>query len=256
MNIFKSKTENLIELKNVNFSYGFNSVLEDVSFSVKVGDYIGIIGPNGGGKTTLLNIILGLLKPTSGQVVVFGKPVGQLKKERAQIGYVPQRLSQLDVNFPATVYEIVSSGRTALGNLFHQFTKHDKEEIEKAMEIAKISQFRDKLINSLSGGERQRVMIARALAGSPKVLILDEPTTGVDISSQEQFYQFLADLNHKHGLTIMFVSHDIDIIANEVHSLLLLNKKVISFGPAKDLINKDYLEQLYGNKINFTFHKH
>jgi zinc transport system ATP-binding protein len=124
------------------------------------------------------------------------------------------------------------------------------------MTIAKVGELRNKLIGDLSGGERQRVMIARSLAGEPKVLILDEPTTGVDIASQEQFYHFLGELNHKHGLTIIFVSHDIDIVANEVHSLLLLNRKIVSYGPAKDLINKHYLDDLYGGKIDFTFHPH
>lgn len=248
--------KNLIELQNVSFGYNQNPVLEDVSFTVKQGDYIGIIGPNGGGKTTLLSIILGLLKPTLGKVLMFDKEASELHRERAQIGYVPQRLSQLDVNFPATVYEVVRSGRTAIKGMFKSFNKDDELEIEKAMTVADVAKFKNKLINNLSGGERQRVMIARALAGNPKVLILDEPTTGVDITAQEQFYHFLAELNHKYGLTILFVSHDIDIVANEVHSLLLLNRKVIAFGPAKDLINENYLKELYGGNTKFTFHKH
>jgi zinc transport system ATP-binding protein len=256
MAIKKNSAEKLIELKDVNFYYGSNQVLENVSFSINAGDYVGVIGPNGGGKTTLLSIMLGLLKPSSGQVMVFGKKINNLKTERARIGYVPQRLSQLDANFPGTVYEVVSSGRTPLNGLFHKFSKTDKEAVEKAMEISEVGQFKNKLIGSLSGGERQRVMIARSLAGDPKIIILDEPTTGVDIAAQEQFYHFLAKLNHKHGLTIVFVSHDIDIVANEVHSLLLLNKKVICYGPAKDLIHKDFLEHLYGGKIDFTFHPH
>jgi zinc transport system ATP-binding protein len=246
----------LIELKNVHFNYGENAVLEDVSFSVTAGDYVGVIGPNGGGKTTLLSIMLGLLKPSSGQVLVFGKKISELKGERSHIGYVPQRLSQLDANFPATVYEIVASGRTAGNGPFHFFSQDDKAAVERALAISKVGELRRKLIGELSGGERQRVMIARSLAGEPKVLILDEPTTGVDIASQEQFYHFLAELNHEHGLTIVFVSHDIDIVANEVHSLLLLNRKVVSYGPAKDMINKHYLDDLYGGKIDFTFHPH
>ena len=250
------RKEKLIELKNVSFSYGGNPVLEDVSFSVSAGDYIGVIGPNGGGKTTLLSIMLGLLKPSSGQVTVFGKKINELRGERSRIGYVPQRLSQLDANFPGTVYEIIASGRTALNGPFHLFSKSDKEAVERALAIANVGELRRKLLGDLSGGQRQRVMIARSLAGDPKVLILDEPTTGVDITSQEQFYHFLAELNHERGLTIVFVSHDIDIIANEVHSLLLLNRRVVSYGPAKNLINKNYLEDLYGGKIDFTFHPH
>jgi zinc transport system ATP-binding protein len=249
-------TENLIELKNVNFSYGLNPVLEDVCFAVKAGDYIGVIGPNGGGKTTLLNIILGLIKPDSGEVLVFGRRIDQIKRERAHVGYVPQRLSQLDANFPGTVYEIVCSGRTALNGLFHAFSSADRQAVEEAMAVAEVGQFQNKLINSLSGGERQRVMIARALSGDPKILILDEPTTGVDLAAQEQFYAFLAKLNRERGLTIMLVSHDIDAVANEVHKLLLLNRKVIGFKAAKDATNKDYMERLYGGKVDFVFHHH
>ncbi len=246
----------MIEFKNVDFCYGDVPVLENVSFDVNAGDYLGVIGPNGGGKTTLLNLMLGLIKPSSGEIKVFGERIAELKKERAKIGYVPQRLSQLDANFPGTVDEIVGSGRTAGNGLFHVFSKIDKAAIERAIEIAGVNDLRKKLIGDLSGGQRQRVMIARALAGDPKLLILDEPTTGVDINAQEQFYHFLGELNHKHHLTIVFVSHDIDIIANEVHQMLLLNKRVVSYGEAKDLINKRYLDELYGNKIDFTFHPH
>jgi len=249
-------SEKLIEFDNVSFHYGAGPVLEGLSFAVGTGDYIGVIGPNGGGKTTLLYLMLGLLKPSAGTIRVFGKKINDLKGERSRIGYVPQRLSQLDANFPGTVEEIVASGRTALNGLFHIYSKKDKAAVERAMAIANVSHFRHKLIGGLSGGERQRVMIARALAGEPRLLILDEPTTGVDITAQEQFYHFLGELNHKHHLTIIFVSHDIDIIANEVHQLLLLNKKIISYGAAKDLINKRYLEDLYGGKIDFTFHPH
>jgi zinc transport system ATP-binding protein len=250
------RTEKIIEFKGVGFSYGANHVLENVSFVVNAGDYIGVIGPNGGGKTTLLNLILGLLKPSEGEIKVFGKKIMDLKKERARIGYVPQRLSQLDANFPGTVEEIVASGRTPANGLFHIFSKQDKAAVERAIAIAQVGDLISKLVGDLSGGERQRVMIARALVGDPKALILDEPTTGVDITAQEQFYHFLGELNHRHNLTIVFVSHDIDIIANEVHQLLLLNKRVVSFGAAKDLINKRYLEELYGGHIDFTFHPH
>jgi zinc transport system ATP-binding protein len=245
-----------IKVENVSFAYGNELILEDINFEVLRGDYLGIIGPNGGGKTTLLKIMLGLLKPTTGRVKVFGQDVYRLKGERPHIGYVPQRSSQLDTNFPATVWEIVSSGRTARAGLFNALDKKDHEAIERALQITGMDKYRDTLINSLSGGERQRAFIARALAGEPQIIMLDEPTVGVDISSQEQFYTFLADLNHKYGLTVILVSHDIDVVNNEVHTLLCVNRKVICYGPAKDLMNENYFEKLYGKKINFTFHGH
>jgi len=248
--------EHCVKVSNVSFAYGNEPVLEDISFEVKRGDYLGIIGPNGGGKTTLLKIILGLLKPQSGRVSVFGQDVYQLKGERAHIGYVPQRASQVDANFPATVREVVASGRTARVGLFRRFSREDNQAIDRALELAGMAKYRDTLINALSGGERQRAFIARALAGESQIIILDEPTVGVDVTAQEQFYAFLADLNHKYGLTVILVSHDIDVVNNEVHTLLCVNRKMICYGPAKDLLNQNYFEQLYGKKINFTFHGH
>lgn len=251
-----SDRELCIVVDNVSFDYGAEPILVNVSFVVHRGDYIGVIGPNGGGKTTLLKLMLGLLRPTTGSVKVFGEDVYRLKGERAHIGYVPQRASQIDTNFPATVEEIVASGRTAQVGLFRRFTKTDRLAIDQAIAITDIGRYRSSPISRLSGGERQRVFIARALAGEPEVIILDEPSVGVDVPSQEQFYDFLATLNHQHGLTIVLVSHDIDIVTSEVHSLLCINRKVVCQGPAKDLLKEKDIEELYGRKTHFTFHGH
>jgi len=244
-----------IEVQNLNFSYNGNSVLENVSFSVKDGEYLGIIGPNGGGKTTLIKIILGLLKPDTGSVKIFGKDIKTFK-ERALIGYVPQRISQSIPQFPATVEEIVRSGRTARVGLFKRFSEQDKIAIEKAMETADVVKHRARLINELSGGERQRVFIARSLAGEPKMLILDEPSVGVDIAAQEKFYTFIEDLNQNHGLAIIFVSHDIDVVAHEVKCLLCLNKSLVCHGLPREFMKEEYLEKLYGKKVKFILHRH
>lgn len=251
-----SAQEHCISVQNVSFRYDRDLVLEDVSFTVKRGDYVGIIGPNGGGKTTLLKIILGLLAPAQGTVRVFGSDVYRLKEERAHIGYVPQRLGAIDGAFPATVAELAATGRTARIGLFRRPTAEDRSAIDRALAIADMERWRNALVSELSGGTRQRAFIARALAGEPQVLILDEPTAGVDVPAQERFYAFLADLNHKHGLTIILVSHDIDVVSNEVHTLLCINRRVICQGPASELLTDEYLKQLYGSKIKFTFHGH
>ncbi|TNF54550.1 ATP-binding cassette domain-containing protein, partial [bacterium] len=153
-----------IELKDINFHFNEHPILEHVSFSVDIGEYVGIIGPNGGGKTTLLKIILGLLKPVSGEVEIFGQKVETFQK-RYQLGYVPQRATHAESFFPATVEEVVRSGRTARIGLFRRYGDKDLEAVERAMEIADVAQYRNRLIGSLSGGERQRVLIARALSG-------------------------------------------------------------------------------------------
>lgn len=244
-----------LEVKDVSFSYNGVPILNHISFSVRAGEYLGIFGPNGGGKTTLLKIILGLLKPTSGEVIIFGKNL-EAFKEHFLIGYVPQHMGRTDYNFPATVEEVVKSGRTAKIGLFKRFNKEDRHAVQQAMEIADVVNYKNQLISKLSGGERQRVFIARALAGNPKILILDEPTVGVDTPSQEKFYTFLQDLNHKWGLTIIIVSHDIDIVADEVKCILCLNRGLVCHGsPPKDFLKEEYLEQLYGKKIKFILQK-
>ena len=244
----QSNTKNIIELKDVSFRYNGGAVLEDVSFSVSKGEYMGIIGPNGGGKTTLLKIILGLLRPAEGDVSV------SLGKN--EIGYVPQRASSYHLRFPATAEEIVRSGRTARLGLLGRFGKKDAEAVDKALETTGISSLRRRLIGNLSGGEVQKVFLARAFAGEPKMLILDEPEVGIDIAGQEEFYTFLDKLNQESGLTIIFVSHDIELISHSVKSVLCLNRRLLCHGSPREFIKEEYIDQLYGKKVKFIFHEH
>jgi zinc transport system ATP-binding protein len=249
------KEKNCIEVKDVSFNYNSHPVLENISFAVKNGEYLGIIGPNGGGKTTLIKIILGLLKPSSGSVKIFGVDSG-IFQEKAQIGYVPQRAPQEISQFPATVEEIVRSGRTARVGVLKRFAKTDTAAVEKAMEVGGVVKFKNNLLSDLSGGERQRVFIARALAAEPKILILDEPSVGIDLPAQEKFYTFIEKLNRDYGLTIIFVSHDIDVIAHEVKCLLCLNKNLVCHGVPREFIKEEFLEKLYGKKVKFILHGH
>jgi zinc transport system ATP-binding protein len=244
-----------IEVREINYRYNEEPVLEHISFTVNAGEYLGIIGPNGGGKTTLLKIMLGLLRPASGDVKIFGQNIDDFK-ERYQIGYVPQRATHAEFYFPVTVEEVVRSGRTAKIGLLKRYRGEDRRAIERAMEIADISKFKTRLIGELSGGERQRVFIARSLAGEPRVLILDEPVVGVDIASKDKFYSFLQYLNHEIQITIIFVSHDVGAIAHEVNDILCLNRRLICHGSPKDYIKEEFLEQVYGRKVTSIFHNH
>lgn len=245
--------EPYIKLENVSFSYDSIPVIEDLTFTVRKGEYLGIIGPNGGGKTTLIKIILGLLHPTNGVVTLFGKDRHDFK-EKHRIGYVPQRVTQAEKSFPATVFEVVRTGRIARLGFFERFTKEDIEVVERAMKISGIERYRDTLIGNLSGGERQRVFIARALASEPDVLILDEPTVGVDIGAQKTFYDFLASLNRDHNLTIIFISHDIDAVSQETKTVLCLNHNLVCHGLPQDLLNEHVLERLYGKHSQRVSH--
>lgn len=243
----------IVEAKNVSFYYNSNPVLENVNFEIEEGDYVGIIGPNGGGKTTLLKILVGLLKPRSGVVKIFGQDATRLKN-RAEIGYVPQRIAQDNISFPATVYEVVESGRVAK-SFWRRLGPSDRQAIESALELAGIANLRDSLIGELSGGQRQRVYVARALTRQPRILILDEPFVGIDVSAQQDFYSFLKDLNQK-NITIIFVSHDVDVITEEAKSIICLNRGLLCCGSPELLHQEGMIEKLYGKKITHIHRLH
>lgn len=247
--------ESVISLEHVTFGYNGSPVVEDVSLTVNHGDYVGIIGPNGSGKTTLLRLILGILKSQSGKIELFGQPIIQFN-DWTRIGYIPQKATQLDTRFPITVREVISLGRIAKKGLFGKLNKKDNGVIEKAVSLVGLSELRDTLITDLSGGQQQRVFIAKALASEPDLLILDEPTVGVDVESQEKFYELLSELHKAQGKTIIIVSHDIDVIANEVHTIVCINKHLVYHGSPKEFIKEDYLEKLYGHDRKFIIHGH
>jgi zinc transport system ATP-binding protein len=234
-----------IELQEVSFSYENNVVLNQLSFSIPEGDYVAVIGPNGAGKTTLLKIILQLIRQTSGNIRIFGKD-SDLFKNQGIIGYVPQRSSQSEFNFPATVEEIVTSGRTPRIGVFRDANEHDKEAIRKAMVMTEIDAYKDRLIANLSGGQRQRVFIARALANEPRILILDEPLTGLDSASEAKFYELLSKLNTNLGITILIVSHDIDAISQKAKTILCLNHDLVCHISSTEFRTGEYLSEVYG----------
>lgn len=244
-----------IEVENLNFSFDKNTVIEDVSFKIAQGQYTGLIGPNGGGKTTLVKILLGLLSQSSGAVRLFGESAATFTR-RFLIGYVPQNASQAEFYFPATAHEIVRSGRTARVGLLRRFTKGDNAAIDNAMETAGVVDLKDRLIGKLSGGQRQRVFIARALAGDPKVLILDEPAVGVDMASKAHFYEFLHNLNKNSGITILFVTHDLGVIAKEVDTVLCLNTTLLCHSQPQELSQDRLVEIAYGGKVTPVIHGH
>lgn len=218
--------QNIIEIKNISFSYGKNEVLRDISLDIHRGDYLGMIGPNGAGKTTLLKIMLRLLAPSAGSVRIFGRPLNEFD-EWEKIGYVPQKVAHFDDNFPATVREIALMGRYGRRGLLKKITREDKEAAEKALQEVGLREERSRLIGDLSGGEQQRVFIARALAGEPEIIFLDEPTTGVDRPTQDQFYALLRKLNKELGLTLVLISHDIERVAKEAMHIACIDRTLV-----------------------------
>ncbi len=217
--------EKIIEITNINFGSDGISILEDITLVIEQGDFLGIIGPNGSGKTTLLKIMLGLIKPKSGSVKLFGENIDRFK-DWHRIGYVAQHAINFDLNFPLSVFEVVSMGRFSTKGLLRNLDKKDLQIIEDALEIVGMKGYKDKRIGALSGGEKQRVFIARALASEPELLILDEPTAGVDIRVQKEFYDFLGKLNKERNITLVLVTHDIGTVTSRVGKIACMNKRL------------------------------
>jgi zinc transport system ATP-binding protein len=233
----------------------FKNIIQNVSFSIKRGDYTAIIGPNGGGKSTLLRLILGLLSPTDGIIKLFNKEQKKFN-EYHKIGYVPQRASQNDSGFPITVEEVVKLGVAYKSSIFCMESKEDAVHIEYVMSKMGISELKNRRISELSGGQRQRVMIARALASRPQILILDEPNTGVDTHSQRNFYDLLKRLNEDERITIIFVTHDLGVIADDVKNVLCINQTLLACHNPHEILSCSQMSELYGIESHVVCHHH
>lgn len=238
------KNDTVININHVFFGYAnTNAVLENINLEVKRGDFLGLIGPNGSGKTTLLKILLDLLKPSKGDVYLFGENLKTFRDWR-KIGYVPQKAGLTSMRFPITVEEVVGMG------------PGDKKAVTEALRSVDMMNLRKRLLNELSGGQQQKVFIARALVSNPQLLILDEPTVGVDTESQVKFYELLKELNRRRNLTLILVSHDIDVVANEVKTVACLNRTLLFHGQPKDIMKGNFWEKLYGKNIRLVIHNH
>lgn len=208
--------------------------VRDVSVDIPAGSYTAIVGPNGGGKTTLVLAMLGVIAPVSGSVQVFGKPIAAARAELARVGVVPQRLTNIDASFPATVFDVVMSGRTLLPRAERT---NDAHHVMESLEAVGLEGFARRRFGELSGGERQRVMLARALACEPRALVLDEPTTYIDAGGQKEFYSFLREYHDK-GVTIVLVSHDLDAVVKEADRVVCLDGSVACHGAPLSAVKK------------------
>lgn len=217
--------KSIIQADHLSFSYQDLMVLQNVNFEVFEGDFIGIIGPNGGGKTTLLKLIMGFLKPNQGTIKVFGKTPAEAMR---YIGYVPQTI-RLDKQFPISVFEVVLLGRLSHLPWYGSYQAEDLKAAENALEKVGILDLKDRAFGTLSGGQAQRTLIARALVSNPELLLLDEPTASVDASAQAEIYQLLFQLNKK--ITVLMVTHDLSVAIEHVKHVLCVQRNVLSLDP-------------------------
>ncbi len=248
--------EKLISIKNVSFSYGSRPVLENINLDIYRGDYMGIVGPNGSGKSTLLKLILGILKPAKGSIKVFGKSVDIFNRWE-RVGYVRQKASFFNLGFPATVEEVISANIHSGKGLFNTSVKRCRERVYEVLSHVNMEEHGGRLIGNLSGGQQQRVFIARALVNSPEVLFLDEPTVGIDLDSQREFYCLLEKLNVNMRITIVMVSHDIGVIAQKVNRIVCMGDgKLICHQNSSGEMIPEVLKKTYGDWISPIIHDH
>ena len=236
---------NAVEISNLTVKYPDVTALDDVSFAIKQGDFFGIIGPNGAGKSTLFDSMLGLNTTYTGTIKFFDEDIKKSKTYHQEIGYVPQK-PEFESNFPATVSDVVRMGLRK---------KSDDKKVDEILQQLMLHELRDRRIGALSGGQLQRVFIAKALVHDPKILILDEPNTGVDQQSINLFFGILKELNSKHGITIIWSSHDLDAVNKLANHVACLNRTLFFHGESEKFFSDDDLVKQY-SEASMQEHMH
>ncbi|HEY2421229.1 MAG TPA: metal ABC transporter ATP-binding protein [Neobacillus sp.] len=249
--------KSIIDIKKLSYRYEKDIVLENINLTILEGSFLAIVGPNGSGKSTLLKLILGLLKIQKGEIFLFGEEMSKFK-DWQKIGYVSQKANSFNTGFPATVFEVVLSGLTKKLGMFKFFKKEHSKRVIEALEAVGMEMFRDRNIGELSGGQQQRVFIARALVSEASLLILDEPTVGVDAENVSTFYQMLGDLNKNRNITLLLVTHDIGTISEKVTHVACLNKHMHFHGETKEFeeLRSEGISALYGHDVHLLAHSH
>jgi zinc transport system ATP-binding protein len=240
--------EPVVEVAGVDFGYTATPVVRDVSLRVDPGEYVAVVGPNGSGKSTLLKLMLGLLRPDEGVVRLFGEPAHRFD-DGSRVGYVAQHASA-SKEMPITVREVVKMGRFPHVG-FGWLTSSDRAVVDRALDTVGMSAFANRRITRLSGGQRQRAFIARALAGEADLLVLDEPTVGVDAESVEAFYDLLASLNDD-GITVLLIEHDLSAVTDHAERVVCLNGEVYFDGPTDRFVDSDALARAFGSAASLA----
>lgn len=238
--------EPVIQVSNLSISYGPSEVVHNVSLMIEKGDFVGLAGPNGSGKSTFVKALLGLVSWQKGEIVLLGK---ELKRFSAwnKIGYLPQRLSNLNPLFPASVEEVVLLGLLSKKKIPKIITKHDRKKVEKLLRELEIFNLRDRAFSELSGGQQQRAILARCLVADPEILIFDEPSTALDPESRDAFFAMIKKLNKQKGITIILITHDVSHLGRFANKLMYLDKKLVYFGTFKDFCLSEEMLAYFGH---------
>jgi zinc transport system ATP-binding protein len=250
-----TSTDPLISIEGVSFRYGDTKVLDRVTFPIRRGDFLSIIGPNGSGKTTLIKIILGLLPPSEGRILIFGEKASAFTHWE-KLGYVPQKATHVDPFFPVSAEEVVEMGLVYSRKILGTKTKDDGERIQRALEQVGMAKYKNWRIGKLSGGQQQRVFIARAIVNQPDLLFLDEPTTGVDAETQERFYDMLGQLNKEGQITIVLITHDIGIVNKHVSQVACLHQTLQYHGSHEEFCQSDIFKKMISEGHHVISHRH
>lgn len=243
----------IIKVEDLSFAYQGKLILKDIGFVVERGDFLGIIGPNGAGKSTLVKLLLKILTPSKGKIEILGEDI-QSFSQWSKVGYVSQKANSFNGDFPATVEEIVGASLSAKTGIFKRKTKDHKNRVYEALEKVGMQDYGKKLIGKLSGGQQQRVLIAKVLVTDPDIMLLDEPTVGIDMKSEEAVYCLLAQLNEELGITIIMVTHDIAAITMHANKLICLSENGMRIHDVNNPITDETLSEVYG--YNVRLHSH
>ena len=236
------KLKPIIDVENLSIARNGRIIIEDATFKIEPGAYMGVVGPNGGGKTTLIQALLGILPAERGSIKLMGNPIEDFN-DWSQLAFVSQHSINFNDKFPLTVRELVGLGRINRGNLGRPLKNEDWVKVDEALSFMGIKKLSNRRIGQLSGGQKQRVFVAKAIVRDPKILLLDEPASGIDPEAQEHFYMILANLNAKQGTTILIVSHDLAAVFCRMKSIMCINKNVYTSSFTPDTDPNDVLQK-------------
>ena len=250
-----AKETPILELQNVDVARSGDLVIQNANFTIQTGDYVGLVGPNGGGKTTLILSLLNFLPRTKGTIRLFGIDIDKFSAWE-KVAYISQTATSFDNKFPLTVRELVSLGRIKKRNVARRFTHEDWNAVDDSITFMGLAEVAHKRIGQLSGGQKQRVFVAKALARNPEIIFLDEPIVGVDAATQEKFFKKLSDLNTERETTILLVTHDLTSVFCRMSKVMCVNKQVEVAQITEELDPNALLKRAYGEHFHFVFHKH